>query len=71
MIEKIRSAVKDYTDGIRIGDSVNLAEIYYLVSYSAPVKDCVVSSPQAVNGLINGREDSYWIPDEIVVECYE
>ncbi len=71
VIDSIKKAVKSYTDGIRIGESVNLSEIYYLVSYSAPVKDCVVKSDQAINGTIICREDSYWVPSEIVVECYE
>ncbi|MBR0412093.1 MAG: baseplate J/gp47 family protein [Eubacterium sp.] len=70
VVEKIKQVIKDYTDGIRIGESVNLAEIYYLVSYNAPVKDCIVTSDEAINGVINGRDDSYWIPSEIAVECY-
>ncbi len=70
-IREIKKAVKNYTDGIKIGESVSLAEIYHLASFAAPVKNCVVASSHAANGIIAGREDSYLIPEEITVECYE
>jgi len=69
--EKIRAAVKNYTDGIRIGESVNLAEVYHLASHTAAIKDCTVSSPDATDGIIDGTENSYLVPYEITVECYE
>ena len=52
-------------------DHEQIAEIYHLASFAAPVKNCVVASSHAANGIIAGREDSYLIPEEITVECYE
>lgn len=67
----IRNAVKDYTDGIRIGEDVSLSEIYSIATHTANVHDCVVSSDSAINGIIGSAEDTYLTPDEIVVKGYE
>lgn len=67
----IQKAVKDYTDGIRIGEAVSLSEIYAIATRAADVRDCIVTSPRAINGVISSAEDTYLIPDEIVVKGYE
>ncbi len=69
--EAVRSAVKNYTDSVKIGESVNLADIYSLALHAAPVCDCTVTADLAVNGIIPGSESTYLVPSSITVACYE
>ena len=71
VIDDILCAVKNYTDGVKIGESISLAEIQSVAAKAAAADNCIATSPQAVNGTIVGSASTYLIPDEIVVQCYE
>ena len=71
VIEQITKAVKDFCYSVRIGECINLSDIYYTACSAADVKECAVASPYAYNGVITCPQDMYLTPYSITVTCNE
>lgn len=67
----IEERIRDFVNSVKIGEDIDLNILSNLMLYYAPIKQCSITSPQAVNGVITASESTYLQLDELTVNCYE
>lgn len=69
--KRIREAVSEYTDSLRIGESLNLSRISYALSGLDGMEYCEISSSEAAQTTIHCDIRSYLKLNNLTVNCYE
>lgn len=69
--QKIREIVLNYTDSLRIGETLNLSRISYALCAADGIEYCEISSRDAADNLISCDYASYLKLNNLTVNCYE